>query len=254
MDKGAHFHRCDFQVHTPRDINWQGFRPVSEEQRREYARGFIAACRAKGLDAVAITDHHDLGFFPYIKEAANDERDAAGALVPDEKKIVVFPGMELTLGIPCQALLLLDAEFPINMMPALCNILSIVPNDPSEAIHAQVRRLDHIRDFIELHSRLDEPTWMRGRFIVIPNVTSGGDTTLQRRGFLAHYKTMPCVAGYLDGSIDKLEVGDAKILDGRVEEYGFKPLGVFPTSDNRQADFAKLGLHTAWVQVGRADR
>lgn len=24
MDKGAHFHRCDFQVHTPRDINWKG--------------------------------------------------------------------------------------------------------------------------------------------------------------------------------------------------------------------------------------
>ena len=66
MDRGAHFHRCDFQVHTPRDINWQGFRPASDEERKEYAKGFIAACRAKGLDAVAITDHHDMGFFPYI--------------------------------------------------------------------------------------------------------------------------------------------------------------------------------------------
>jgi len=24
MDKGAHFYRCDFQVHTPRDIQWNG--------------------------------------------------------------------------------------------------------------------------------------------------------------------------------------------------------------------------------------
>ncbi len=24
MDKGAHFHRCDFQVHSPRDLNWHG--------------------------------------------------------------------------------------------------------------------------------------------------------------------------------------------------------------------------------------
>jgi len=22
MDKGAHFYRCDFQVHTPRDRQW----------------------------------------------------------------------------------------------------------------------------------------------------------------------------------------------------------------------------------------
>ncbi len=248
MDKAAHFHRCDFQVHTPRDINWLGFRPVSQGERREYARGFIAACRAKGLDAVAITDHHDLGFFPYIKEAANDERDAAGALVPDEKKIVVFPGMELTLGIPCQALLLLDAEFPINMMPAIYNVLAIEQNAPNEAVHGQIQRLDHIKDFGELYRRLNEQTYLRGHFIVIPNVSSGGATTLQRPGFLAHYKSMPCVAGYLDGGVDQLGVGDANILDGKVEAYGFKPLGVFPTSDNRQADFANLGLHTAWVK------
>ena len=24
MDKGAHFYNCDFQVHTPRDLNWTG--------------------------------------------------------------------------------------------------------------------------------------------------------------------------------------------------------------------------------------
>jgi chromosome segregation protein len=24
MDKGAHFYRCDFQVHSPRDRNWTG--------------------------------------------------------------------------------------------------------------------------------------------------------------------------------------------------------------------------------------
>src|SRR4051794_23025525 len=63
MDKGARFYRCDFQVHSPRDCNWKGDRPQTDEARNAYARGFIAACRLRGLDAVAITDHHDVCFF-----------------------------------------------------------------------------------------------------------------------------------------------------------------------------------------------
>src|SRR5215467_9068731 len=112
MDKGAHFSCCDFQVHTPRDGQWDGQSAVSEAERLQYAQEFIAAVRAKGLNAVAITDHHDMAFFPYIRRAAAEERDASGNLIPAENRIVIFPGMELTLAIPCQALLIFDANFP----------------------------------------------------------------------------------------------------------------------------------------------
>jgi predicted dehydrogenase len=49
-----------FQVHSPRDLNWAGNGAVTDDERMEYAQEFVAACRHKGLDAVAITDHHDL--------------------------------------------------------------------------------------------------------------------------------------------------------------------------------------------------
>jgi chromosome segregation protein len=78
MDKGAHFHQCDFQCHSPRDTNWSGNRPQNDQERKEYAELFVAECRKRGLDAVAITDHHDVCFFPYIKAAARDELDANG--------------------------------------------------------------------------------------------------------------------------------------------------------------------------------
>lgn len=106
MDKGAHFHRCDFQVHSPRDPNWVGPRPTSDEERKAYAEKFIKACREKGLIAVAITDHHDLTFFRYIKAAAENEVDNLGNAIQESDKIAIFPGMELTLGVPCQALLI----------------------------------------------------------------------------------------------------------------------------------------------------
>ncbi len=63
MNKGTRFYNCDFQVHTPRDINWSGPKPVADEDRNAYATRFVLACRQKGVNAVAITDHHDLVFF-----------------------------------------------------------------------------------------------------------------------------------------------------------------------------------------------
>jgi hypothetical protein len=91
---------------TPHDSNWDGAGAVTNTERRLYAQQFVAACRAKSINAVAITDHHDLAFFKYIREAALNETDASGKALPATERLTVFPGLELTLGIPCQALLL----------------------------------------------------------------------------------------------------------------------------------------------------
>ncbi len=37
IDKGAHYHRCDFQVHSPRDLRWTGGNHVTEAERMAYA-------------------------------------------------------------------------------------------------------------------------------------------------------------------------------------------------------------------------
>ena len=247
MDKGTHFYRCDFQVHTPRDPSWTGKRAVTEEDRKEYADSFIAACRQKGIDAVAITDHHDFGFFPYIREAAENET-RGGKLVSEAERIVVFPGLELTLGVPCQAILILDPDFPNNLLPAVCNILAIQQNASSEAQHANVEQLSQFRDLLELHKRLEEQQYLKGRYILLPNVTPEGYRTLHRTGFLSHYKTMPFVGGYIDGGVDRLSEGDWRILNGEIDAYGNKSIGLFCTSDSRQCDFAKLGQPSTWVK------
>jgi len=247
-ESGAQFHRCDFQVHTPRDINWNGLRPESEDERKKYASDFIAACREKGLDAVAITDHHDFAFFPYIKTAAMQEVDDDGKPVADKKRVTVFPGMELTLGVPCQALLILDADFPVNLLSPILTILGISQNDPNEPTHVEVNRLEHIKSIKQLHESLDTHDHIRQRYIILPNVSDSGDVSLLRKGFASHYKDMPCVGGYIDGSFEKLGTGNKNILAGKSKEYGFKKLGVFQTSDNRKADFSDLGRYTSWVK------
>jgi len=248
MDHGAHFYRCDFQVHSPRDRQWAGDDCVTDADRKRYAASLIQACRQKGLDAIAITDHHDLLFARYIRDAARAERDKDGKALPAGRQIIVFPGMELTLNVPCQALLLFDADFPDDLFSLVLTALAITPSKPAEAKTADTKRLDHITTLETLREELDKHEYLKNRYIILPNVSEGGKDTLLRSGNAAKYAAMPCVGGYLDGAIDQHGTGNKAIVDGKAGEYGNKRIALFQTSDNRRADHADLGKHSTWVK------
>ena len=249
MDRGAHFYRCDFQVHTPRDTNWSANRPVSDDDRAEFADRLVAACRQKGIGAIAVTDHHDFAFFPFIKQAARTEVDAYGEPVREERRLVVFPGLELTLGVPCQALLILDADFPTEWLSTVLEALAITPTDPRVGTLPPVQRLDDIQSFEKLREVLDRHTRLHGTYIILPNVTDRGHGSLMRKGMQAKYKDMPCVGGYLDGDVSsKVGAGNRRIFAGNDPNWGSKRIALFQTSDSRSGSFDALGLHSTWVK------
>ena len=214
MDKGAHYHRTDLQVHTPRDRQWFGNGATLEEERRVYAAELVATARQAGLSAVAITDHHDMALVDYVRAAAETEIDAEGRPLPVEQRLAVFPGMELTLGVPCQALLIFDANFPTDLFSLVLNALAITPAPATESRTAETVRLDRITSLESLYEELDRHAYLKGRYIVLPNVSERGNATLLRSGHAGHYRSMPCVGGYLDGTIDQLREGNTRILNG----------------------------------------
>lgn len=249
MNKGTRFYNCDFQVHTPRDINWSGPKPVSDAERNAYAERFVLACRQKGVNAVAITDHHDLAFFPYIKAAANNEVDDNGQPIIDSQKLVVFPGIELTLSNPpCQALLILDSNFPEDQLLRVLHKLSIEPNPISEPSTIQTVPIpsDVVNGLRDLYLKLDSIDILKGKYIILPH-TGRGHKGILRRDFYEHYVKMPCVSGYLDGAIPD-DQGLNNIINGKDRNYGFRSIAVFQTSDNRKDTFEDLGTATTWVK------
>jgi chromosome segregation protein len=249
MNKGTRFYNCDFQVHTPRDIQWSGPKPISEADRNAYAERFVLACREKGVNAVAITDHHDLAFFPFIKAAANNEVDDNGQPISDNEKLIVFPGIELTLSNPpCQALIILDANFPEDQLLRVLHKLSIEPNPITEPSTIQTVPIPEevINGLKDLHKKLDSLDVLKGKYIVLPH-TGRGHKGILRRDFYEYYKKMPCVSGYLDGEIPDNE-GFKNIINGKDRNYGFKSIAVFQTSDNRKDTFEDLGTATTWVK------
>ncbi|WP_420110759.1 TrlF family AAA-like ATPase, partial [Pseudactinotalea sp.] len=126
--------------------------------------------------------------------------------------------------------------------------LAIVPHDPGKAALPDVQPLDHISSLADLHKKLDEHDWLKGRYIVLPNASDSGHKTIMRKGMQAEYKSMPCVGGYLDGPVDKVGTGNRRIFAGDDAAWGNKPLAIFQTSDARSDDFASLGTPSTWVK------
>lgn len=248
-DHGGHFYRADFQVHTPRDTQWDGTRPTD---RDAWADSFVTAAREKGLNAVAISDHHDFAYFPGIQAAAAREKLPDGTEVPEAERLIVFPALELTLSVPCQGILILDADFPVNRLDDVLKAMHFDPIDPALDVIPQTTVLPDSGDINALHGKLDKNDWLKGRYIILPNVTPKGHKTLLRQSFQAKYSAMTSVGGYLDGSAAVLDtpkfIGEKGILEGRDKNWGSKRLALFQTSDARKADFSTLGEHATWVK------
>ncbi len=248
MDKGAHFYRCDFQVHTPRDLRWTGPSATTDDERLAYGKRLIAACRERGINAVAITDHHCMTFVPHIRQAAAEETAADGTELQDSERIVVFPGMELTLGVPCQAIIILDADFPSDFLPNVLTALTINQNGSDQSKTVEVQRLDHIQSLKQLKEELDKHSFLRNRYTVFPNVSGEGPFSLLRTGMAGKYAEMPWVGGYTDGEYSKLKDGPKNILSGKDKAWGHKRVACIQTSDSRRDDHTTLGVPSTWIK------
>src|SRR5581483_1552517 len=126
--------------------------------------------------------------------------------------------------------------------------LAIEATDPSEAVLPAVTNLDHFASLKALYEELDKRAWLRGHYIVLPNVTDGGHKTLMRPAMHGKYKEMHCVGGYLDGTITKSGTGNTNIFAGTDSRCGNKRIAIFQTSDARTYDFSRLGEHSTWVK------
>src|SRR5690606_7909760 len=188
-----------------------------------------------------------LAFVPYVRAAAAVERAQGGSVLPAEKRLVVFPGLELTLAVPCQALLIFDPDLPEEWFDVILSTLAITPEPSSSPKGPQVEPLP-VDSLSPVVTGRERQRVLRGRFILLPSVTDRGTKSLLRSGMAPKYSSMPCVGGYVDGPVIKLGVGNRRILDGLDSSWGNKPLAVFQTSDSRREDHRDLGTAPTWIK------
>lgn len=266
MDNGAHFYRCDFQVHSPRDKNWTGTKigvnqnalgALTDEEKQQitderiqFAKEYLLKARSAGLNAIAITDHHDIVSVKFIRKVAEEENQEFIATSQFDKVITIFPGIELTLSNPVsQCILIFDADFSDANLDSVINFLGINPTNEFEKSTVETERISQeiIKDLVHFHKKLDELTYCRGRYIILPHVGNGGKHSILRQGFHEHYRKMPCVGGYVDKAISDDSGYQNKINGGDVH-YGNKSIAVISTSDNRFEDGREFGQHGTWIK------
>lgn len=266
MDNGAHFYRCDFQVHTPRDRHWTGnkfgvnqdeLESLSQEQKEritadriQFSKEYLEKIRNAGLNAVAITDHHDVVSVKTIRKVSEEENQAFIAASQYEKVIKVFPGIELSLSNPAsQCIIIFDSDFSDANLDSVLNFLGINPANEFEKITVETHRIsqDIIHDLVHLHRKLDELAYCKGKYIILPNVGNGSQHSILRQGFHEHYRKMPCSGGYVDKAISGDSGYQNKINGGDVN-YGNKSIALISTSDNRFEDGREFGKYSTWIK------
>lgn len=257
----AYWRKCDFQVHTPRDPNWQGARPVGvgddnngapataafvEAARQQWAEDFVEQCSKRNLTAVALTDHHEMIMFPYVRAAVASRREADPSF-----DLWVFPGMELTCRGGVQCLIIFDANLPDEWTNAAQARLGIVVAQLDDKARQAPRVTQLDCSYPEIAGKLDGVPQLKGRFIVLPNVSQGGQHTVLTNAAHADFKAMSYVGGYLDvgQTIETIGATNRRRLSGLDANWGSRFIYPLPTSDARSADYGQLGQNSCWIKL-----
>lgn len=259
----AYWRKCDFQIHTPRDCNWQGPRPIGlgedlqgspatpddvDHQRQIWADAFVDECVARGLEAIAMTDHHEMVMVPYVQKAIED-RKAADATFD----LWLFPGMELTAHGGVQCLILFDTDLSEDWRRQAQGKLGIVYADQEEkAARSPAQVVQLASNYADIGPLLEElGDGIKGKFIVLPNVSQGNAHTVLTQGHHADFKRMPYVGGYVDHgqNITTLQAGNRRRLSGQEAIWGSRYIYPLPTSDSRSATYAALGDNNCWIKL-----
>jgi len=264
MGNQATWRKCDFQLHTCRDPNWTGQRPLGvgdemngvklDKKAVDIARGiwadeFINACKAKGLQAIGVTDHHEMVMIPYIKAAI----DRANSADPNYS-LWLFPGMELTATNGVQCLILFDADLEDNWLQQAVTALNInhAEIDPETKQGPKVTQIE--QDYCDLDLALNKHDGLKGRYIILPNLSKGGNHTVLKDGWANQLKKSRYVGGYLDRGQNITNLGhkNSVRISGEAKDWTNRHLYPLPTSDSRDDTFKFVGSNNTWIKLSTA--
>ena len=259
----AYWRKCDFQIHSPRDPNWTGQRPAGlsnadsetdapatttsvEAERTKWANAFVDQCVSRSLQAIALTDHHEMVMVPYVQKVIEERRQAD----PDFD-LWLFPGMELTCSVGRQCLIIFDADLSEGWWVQAQGKLGIEFANLNKLSVTGPKVTQLNCTYPDIAGLLDVIEGLRGKYIVLPNVSRGNNHTVLIEGSHGDFKRMSYVGGYLDHAqtIDTLGSKNKKRLSGTDKTWSHREIYPLPTSDSRSADFLNLGQNKAWIKL-----
>lgn len=245
---GAVWKKTDFQIHTPRDPNWEGSPHIpggngGDQQRRKWAEGFVEKCISLNLTAIAITDHHDFCFIPYVRQYLAEKHL--------EDRLWLFPGVEVTCNDAVQCLVLFDVDSDDAAWDRLYGgHLTAIPRPSSSTAEApQAQQCG--KDLGRFINDLLEDTTLSSCCIVLPHAGSeSAYKSVLRQGFNVRFRDLRADGVYSDQNLSSIGDAAKNKIYGRTPNWGTRRRGIITTGDNRSADFRTLGRNACWIRLG----
>nr|WP_273241707.1 AAA family ATPase [Hyphomonas atlantica] len=195
---------------------------------------------------MAITDHHEMVMVPYVQAAIESRKKAQ-----PEFDLWLFPGMELTCLGGVQCLILFDAELEAKWLDAAQARLGIV----AATLNLTARQGPRVTQleclYPDVAEKLNGVSELKGKFVVLPNVSQGNSHTVLTDGAHADFKRMSYIGGYLDvgQTINSLSSKNLRRISGADAKWSSRFIYPLPTSDARDANYPKLGTNDCWIKL-----
>lgn len=243
---GTTWHKTDFQCHTPRDRSWigavnlPGGTPDAEAARHAWAAEFIAACVARRIAAVAITDHHDIALVPYIQKAG----------LAADPAIIVFPGFEVTCSDDAQCLAIFDPASETQVLQKLLlKLPGVMTADDADAKTAVITPTSWT--VLQVFEAAQNDEHLRGACIVFPHFSDGvSHKHLNVDRFNVRFSELVCDGLYIEKPYAELEPLTLDKAYGKVPEWGTRRKAIVVTGDNRNGTWERLGKNGCWIKLG----
>lgn len=246
LHPGAVWQKCDLQCHTPRDRTWTGSPHLpggseeAETARRQWAEDFVNAALTAKLQAVAITDHHDICFSQYVLDAA---RRLGGQLK-------VFPGIEVTCSDNAQCLAIFDPLCGIELQKLVIAAAGDIVLAPVE--DATTATTSPARETItSLFNAVASQAPLRDMYVLLPHFSDeDAHKSLNEPQHHPRFAKLPCDGVYIERSYSALDSTTIAKIRGDIEEWGKRRRAIVATGDNKKADLSRLGAHDCWIKLG----
>jgi chromosome segregation protein len=246
LHPGTTWHKCDFQCHTPRDLNWSGSPGLpggdetAELARRQWADSFIVAAEAAKLQAVAVSDHHDICLSAYVLEAAQRRGS----------NVRVFPAVEITCSDNAQCIVVFDPAMAVDTqklaIAAAGNILAASSSDTKTCAIAPGR--ETVSKFVQA---VQGEQHLRDASVVLPHFSKEEDhKSLNEPGHHPRFANLPIDGVYIERPYSSLDATTLEKIRGKVADWGKRRRAILATGDNRNADWSRLGAHDCWIKLG----
>jgi chromosome segregation protein len=242
---GATWRKSDLQCHSPRDRGWTdppslpGGSVEFEAARQQWAEDFVAACMARGIRLLAVTDHHDMSFVPYVQKVAEQNGST-----------VLLPGVEITCSDNTQCLAFFDPSAPQTAWDHLLGKLKGIQRAAvTDAKTAPTKNAEIT--ISDLFADVCSDGTIKDVCVLLPHFSDrNAHKSLNEDGHHGRFAALECDGVYIEKPFSDLEPATIDKCYGKIPDWGTLRRAIIATGDNRSSTWDRLGAHECWIKLG----